>query len=268
MAPGFTASTANSLLMSPARFSRVAGDSGIAGINLDADSWTWRLVTRGLRSTADLTVPVKSITITPAQVVRWSRQRSQLNWLGGSNTRIQVNVRLEEFAGHGDDQLIALQASKFLDMFDCAGGAVLTVPARALDGGRAHLARLHALKRLAEEWDLAIGFELDKRTDARWEAEAAVQIAGSRLAYLGISARIHESSIRQSDVLVRVIRACADEDFHGTISLTSSQPLWSSWSSGAVTHDLLASRDFVTRVFHNRSLPAVIPNDTTIRHFL
>src|SRR5215216_148699 len=266
MPPRFTASAAKHLLMGLARFSKAADDAGVAGIDLDTAKWAWQLPRRGLRSVPELAAPVANIIVSPADIIRRSYRYSELQRQGNLFASYQVIVRLNESAGPGEDQLIALHASKAFDGVTGPSGMVFAVPALALDGGRAHLARLHVLKRLAEEWNFTIGFELDDRTDTRWEAEAAVRIAGTRLTYLRIDARISDPAIREFDVLIRAIRSCADEGFSGTISLTPSVSFWSSWSSSAITRDLEASRDIVSRIFLRRPLPSAMPNDTTIRY--
>jgi len=63
-----------------------------------------------------------------------------------------------------------------------------------LVGGRAHLAQLTLLRRLAAEWEFDLAFDLAGRVDPRWEAEAAVVRLGSRLRVVRIGGAVLKGS--------------------------------------------------------------------------
>jgi hypothetical protein len=128
------------------------------------------------------------------------------------------------------------------------------VPAAAPEGGRAHITRLRALRRLVEEWDASLGFDLTEATDARWEAEVAVQIAGPRLDLIRLGTRLPDALGQATDVRVRALAACGDLGFTGSIALVPPTPYWLSWHRPSVRRDLEHNRDSITRIFAERRI--------------
>jgi hypothetical protein len=161
----------------------------------------------------------------------------------------RIVVKLPDLMGSADDQTTIIKARQALVACPWADGVTIAVPAIAIEGGRAHLTRLHGLRHLVEEWEMLLALDLSQQTDARWEAEAAVQIAGPRLSLVRLRSPLIEGIGRHSDVHVRTLRACAERGFAGTISMATPTPLWLSWHRSSIERDFSANRDAVIRLF-------------------
>lgn len=264
MRPSFTISTASHIPRRLQTYACLACSLDADGLDIDATTWIGRRT--GLRAMwrRELAAQISSIWVTPADLPLLPFGRESAGPLGRENAA-QIVVRLPEFNGVHQDQAAIIAAQEVARIAPWVAGIVTAVPARATDGGRAHLTRLRGLRRLAEEWDVRIALDLSQATDARWEAEAAIQIAGPRLSMLRIHVPIQEGMGRHSDVVVRALRACADRDFRGTISIAPSTPYWLAWSSSALLRDLSANRDAILRIFRERPTPIERANSASFR---
>jgi hypothetical protein len=100
------------------------------------------------------------------------------------------------------------------------------LPPSALRGGRPHLVQLGALRRLAEEWDLAVAIDLAGRFDPTWEAEAALSRIGSRLRVLRMSSSApSRSAIGRDRVACRALHAAIERADWLDVALASTAPI-------------------------------------------
>jgi hypothetical protein len=261
----FTISTASHVFRRTRNYADLAAVVDADGLDIDATSWVGRRT--GLRSglNSELAVPISSIWITPADLTSLPMIKVPTPFPTPSQRAVQIVVLLPESSGIDHDQTVIKSTSKALGACVWAAGSVIAVPAQATDGGRAHLTRLRGLRRLAEEWEMQIALDLSTKTDARWEAEAAIQIVGPRLSILRLRAPIRDGVGRHSDVLVRAIRASADLGFSGVISIAPSTPYWLAWHSESLRNDLAANRDAVIRIFRQQPSSIERPNSASLR---
>lgn len=111
---------------------------------------------------------------------------------------------------------------------------VLVLRPGDLEGTRAHLSTMGALRRTAEEWDFDLALDLTGGVDPRWEAEAAIQRILSRLKLVRVGTM--GGNIAQggrSRVTRRSLAFLLDQSYTGTLSLTPSIP-WTGLLSTAL----------------------------------
>ncbi|MCC6790907.1 MAG: hypothetical protein IT336_04430 [Thermomicrobiales bacterium] len=267
MRPRFSLTTAGFALTTMSGFVEMANRLGAEGLDLDATSWSGRASLRPDRLLSDGAFPVSSIWITPADADALGREsafRSRFQSIGASAIArgLRIVIRLPAGSEAGDDRAVMAVAARALETCEWISGIVIAVPALAPEGGRAHLSRIRTLRRLVEEWELEIGLDLVAQTDNRWEAEAAVQIVGPRLALVRLRAPL---SIRTTDVHVRTIRACAEDGFAGILSLAPVTPFWLSWHRSSVIRDLTANRDAINLAYRDCSAPIGQSRPTSLR---
>lgn len=98
-----------------------------------------------------------------------------------------------------------------------------------LEGTRAHLVSLGALRRTAEEWDFDLGIDLVGTIDPRWEAEAALQRLHNRISLVRLTSIVADpTAIRQCRLTSRSLAYLLDQSFSGTLSLVPRVP-WTGW---------------------------------------
>lgn len=267
MRPRFTISTTTSFIKSAARYADLATGIDAEGLELDATTWIGRVSLRPDRIQDHPSCPLAALWVTPAEASalaegRGLKARLDASSVSTSPTGIRLVVRLPDASGANLDRATVMDAGRALEKCSWLSRVTIAVPALASEGGRAHLTRLRALLRLVEEWEMDLGIDLCPRTDNRWEAEAAVQIAGERLGLVRLRASI---ASQHTDVHLRTVRACADEGFTGFISLASVTPFWLGWHQTSVERDLLANRDAVVRIFSESRAPLHQSRRTTLR---
>jgi hypothetical protein len=257
MRPRFTLSTTGSPFMTKSGYADLANHLGAEGLDLDATSWAGRVSLKPGSLLGEDAFPVSSIWITPADTAALGQDsafRSRFDSVSPAAVQKgqRVVVRLPAGGDISDDRLVIVDAIRALERCAWMSSIVLAVPTLAVEGGRTHLTRLRTLRRLVEEWEMELGLDLSPQTDNRWEAEAAVQIAGSRLAVVRLRAPL---SNRKTDVHQRTVRACADEGFAGVISLAPITPLWLSWHRSSLLRDLVVSRDAIALAYRDAVAP-------------
>jgi len=253
--PRFTVSTSSSLPRALDHYLSLASDLGAAGVDLDLTTWVGRR-RPGLKlgRTGDNSLGLSSVWISSIDLEAVINDVAQKTdpIVKNLGARGLLAVRLPGNEESGADYQAAKSAHDALSVLPWAAKAVIVVPAAAPEGGRAHITRLRALRRVAEEWDVDIGFDLTSATDARWEAEVAVQIADPRLSLIRLIARLPNVSSTLNDVYGRTLIACGDLGFDGTVSLAPTTPLWLNWHSSSVRRDLEHNRDIMHRIFTER----------------
>ncbi len=256
--PHFTLSTTSSLPRSLNWYSEVADELGAVGLDLDATTRVGRIRT-GLRSVPDsaLFVGLSSIWVSAIDLEPAVRdlERQTPGLIGKNAVReISLAIRLPGNTESHADHLTMQTAREAFELLPWASGVTIVVPAAAPEGGRAHITRLRRLRRLVEEWDMTLGLDLSEATDARWEAEVAIQIAGPRLALVRLRTRMPGALSQASDVRARALVACGDLGFSGKISLVPPTPFWLGWHTPSVRRDLEHNRDTVTRILAERRI--------------
>lgn len=104
-----------------------------------------------------------------------------------------------------------------------------------LEGGRPHLVQLRALRRFAEEWDLALALDLSGPLDQRWEAEAAMARLADHIALVRVSSdALERSPIGKARVAMRALFAGIDLQPGVAIAVVARVPLWKLASTSAV----------------------------------
>lgn len=102
---------------------------------------------------------------------------------------------------------------------------VLVLRPDDLEGTRAHLSTMSALRRTAEEWDFDLALDLCGGIDPRWEAEAAIQRVLPRLTLVRVGTSGGDISQGTRNRLTRRSLAyLLDQSYTGTLSLTPSLP--------------------------------------------
>jgi hypothetical protein len=267
MRPRFTISTMSSSLRSATGYAELASGVGAEGLDLDATTWVGRLFLQPDRVLRLASCPIATIWVSPGETTalaegRGLKPRLDSTSLSTSPFGVRLVVRLPDASGANHDQATVINAGRALEACVWLSGVTIAVPALAPEGGRLHLTRMGALRRYVEEWEMDLGLDLTPRSDNRWEAEAAVQIAGTRLGLV----RLRESIVSQhTDVHLRTVRACADEGFTGLISLVPLTPFWLRWHQSTVERDLLANRDAVMRLFAESYAPLYHGRRTSLK---
>jgi hypothetical protein len=269
MRPRITLSTARLHFRSRSNIVDLAQRLGADGVEIDAASWFSRL--SGWRSVqfSRSGDEVTAVWVNPADLDAMACGLidgvDQLSPLSERSEGAQIVVKLPDLMGSANDQATIMKARQALMACAWADGVTIAVPAVAVEGGRAHLTRLRGLRHLVEEWEMHLGLDLSARTDARWEAEAAVQIAGPRLSLVRLRSPLIEGIGRHSDVHVRTLRTCAERGFAGTVSIATSTPFWLGWHRSSVERDFSVNRDAVIRLFTEQRAQHRASNRRTLR---
>ena len=112
---------------------------------------------------------------------------------------------------------------------------VLVLRADDLEGTRAHLSTMGALRRTAEEWDFDLALDLCGAIDPRWEAEAAIQRILPRLSLVRVGSSSGDLTHGTRNRLTRRSLAyLLDQSYTGTLSLSPSVPWTRVLSSGVL----------------------------------
>lgn len=266
--PFFTISTSSTVWRGFNGYIGLADRLGASGIDIDETTLAGRWISRvGRTDQANPITPIASVWLAGTDAAallgrdheRYARS-IESNDVGGDLTLV---LRLPEVAGSDGDISTIQNAQRVLERSPWVSSVVIAVPAVASEGGRAHLTRLRSLKRLTEEWDLGLAFDLTARTDNRWEAEAAVHIAGSRLQIVRTGAPLLNGVGRHADVHIRTLRACVDTGFGGTFSFVPPTPFWLGWHAGSIERDLAANRDTLRRIYSEQRIRAVRASSPT-----
>lgn len=112
----------------------------------------------------------------------------------------------------------------------------VAVRARQLEGGRAHLVEMTALRRLAEEWDFEIALDLTGPIDPRWEAEAAVARLGARLRLIRLETEVASGPAHgRGRMATRAFSAAIDGGHAMEFALVPRCPIWRWNRAGVMT---------------------------------
>jgi hypothetical protein len=121
-----------------------------------------------------------------------------------------------------------------------------------LEANRAHLERLAALRRLAEEWDYHLAIDLCGPIDPAWESEAAVSKVLPRLTVVRIgpseSRPPGRGRVRQTQ---RVLAYLADQGYDGTIAIAATAPPWPVGRIDALARSLDRTAEVVLARFNS-----------------
>ena len=247
--PTITVSTVSCLPWRLNSYQILAAEIGAAGVDLDLTTWIGRATLGKCLARED--VDIHSVWLSGTDLA--SRNTIEKAIVDDRKRPLRVVVRLR--AGTLEDDLsIVRSAYKLKSRYSWISGLSVAVPATALDGGRTHLTRLRMLGRFLEEWELDLGVDLNRQTDSRWEAEAALLACGPRLKVIRITYPLHTVVDQKHDVLNRSLSTLAEMGFRGTLSLAPTLPLWLSWHRPSVVRDLVMNRSAVTRIFLERKL--------------
>lgn len=201
----------------------VAGTANADGIDIDATSPLGAWLAQLTGASEHPLLPIRSIWL-PIDGMRTPRTRRLLDSIHGRQADAPPAVVLT-IAGAGAMRDVArtiLQSYEAIREWDIAIG----FPASALRGGRPHLVQLSAVRRLAEEWDLAVAIDLAGRFDPTWEAEAAIARIGSRLRVLRMSASApSRSAIGRDRVACRALHAAIERAESLDVALAATAPI-------------------------------------------
>jgi hypothetical protein len=249
------------------RYRRFAEEIVADGIDVDVSTWIGR---RRYRIPSvlepDQGLSVMAVWLTPVDLAALLKRVERNVGAEGSvpGSGIELVVLLGDGSEAANDQTTVMLAHQAVKLIPWVRRATLAVPATAPEGGRLHLIRLQVLRRFCEEWALDLAFDLCRRSDALWEAEAAMQIAGRRLTAIRVASSLVNRSARHVEVHRRAIRAAADLGFRGTISLVPQTPWWLGWHEASVRTELASNRDVVVGLFGKRFVPSNQPNPLSL----
>lgn len=201
----------------------VAATADADGIDLDATSplGVWLATLTGTNEHCH--IPIRSIWL-PVDTVRTPRTRRLIDAIHDRQPDGPpvVVVTPSGAAGLRDVARTFVQASGSIRGWTVAIG----LPSPTLRGGRPHLVQLGAIRRFAEEWDLAVAIDLAGRFDPTWEAEAAVSRLGSRLRLLRVpSSAPSRSAVGRDRVACRALHAAIDRADRLDVALSSTAPM-------------------------------------------
>lgn len=254
--PRLTLSTASSAPCGYRTYRRLAGELGADGIELDLTTWIGNR-RPGLppRAATSQEMPLAGVWLPTGAAERLPRAIDRLGAAEGFVGVGDLVMRLHDGASPADDQAAIVATRRRYDAAGHLGRLVVAAPAVAPEGGRAHLYRLNVVRRLAEEWGLALALDLTPRTDNRWEAEAAMQAVGRHLVAIRLRSSLVDHASQNAEIHRRALRAAADAGFCGRIVLAPVTPWWLAWHRPSVGRDLLANRDLVQRLLFERRVP-------------
>lgn len=231
--------------LSLATLADVAHDAGTQGLDLDlaGRSLSFAGLSRGPHIGPGVAGHVESVwlPLRRAPLLAGGRVDHLLNdWIGLTRDVGARQVVIDRAAamrplGNQDKRplLIRLQ-----DALGSSARVTVVLRPAELEGTRAHLATLGALRRTAEEWDFDLGIDLVGGIDPRWEAEAALQRLHSRLSLVRLqSVGADASSADRCRLTGRSLAYLLDQSFPGTLSLVPRVP----WS-GALSRTVLERR--------------------------
>jgi hypothetical protein len=265
MIPRITLSLPRSPFLGRNRLLHVAVESGVDGIGLEMRDRFGRFVRSPYPYFESDGTPVYSLSVDAADLdlLRSASDRT-IAWEPRANPLQSLIVKLPPADDSRADHAAAIAAAMVVRSLGPSTAIVLSVPAVVSDDPRAHLARMRMLKRLTTEWDFTIGIDLDRRADARWEAEAAVHLAGEKLAYVRVNTMVLHRGERSVDIAMRVLRACADSDFDGSIAVAPDVPFRQAWRPNALAESFAHHCEIVRRMFLGRSVPLPISHDPSV----
>lgn len=241
-------------------YRRLVDEVGAAGLEIDATSWVGAH-RPGLPKPAHGADGqwIDAMWLSAAALDRAETRFAEANEPDRS-AAFELVIRLHDNASPSEDQLAIVAARRWHDAAGRRFRLAVAVPAVAPEGGRAHLYRLNVVRRLAEEWELGLALDLSPRTDHRWEAEAAMQIVGSRLVAIRIRSSLTDRIAVNSEIHRRALRAAADGVFRGRIVLAPPTPWWLAWRRSSICRDLTANRDVVQRLLFERRVETDVQN--------
>lgn len=247
--PSFTISTTSTLPWSFDSYRQLAVGTGANGIDLDLTTWIGRVTLRNhvMKSLSE----IRSVWLSGTDIESWNVLHQPDSAVFPLSRSVVIRLPAESM---DDDLAIVRKAYRLKRAYAWLQSVTVAVPANALDGGRTHLTRLRLLCRFLEEWELGLGLELNRQTDSRWEAEAAILACADHLKTVRFCAPLNRVVDQKGDVLTRSLAALAEIEFSGALSLTPTAPIWLSWHRQSVIRDLEANRDAAARIFLKRKL--------------
>jgi hypothetical protein len=263
MLPRITVSLPRSPFLGRKRLLRVATLCGADGIDFDLQDRFGRIGHPPGPGLAVDGVPVVSISLEVSDLELLNSDRMH-GFQPPTHSIQSIIVKLPAADDSRVDHAAANAVAKFARSWLPTSASVLSVSAVVNDDGRAHLARMRRLTRLTEEWDFTVGIELDRRADPKWEAEAAVHIAGERLAFVRFSTSAFHPRKHRGDLAMRVLRACADADFGGSIAIMPDVSLWQARSPNTLADSFSHHRGVVRHMFLGHAAPMRISHDQSV----
>ena len=201
----------------------VAGMANVDGIDVDATSplGVWLAARSGTSESPH--IPIRTIWL-PIEGVRAPRVQRLLDFTHAHQSDVPPLIVLT-LSGAGASRDLARTFFQTADVVR-DWNVALGLPATALRGGRPHLVQLAAVRRFAEEWDLAVALDLAGRFDPTWEAEAAISRIGNRLKLVRLSvAAPSRAAVGRDRVACRALHAAIDRVERLDIALSSSRSI-------------------------------------------
>lgn len=256
----FILSSPRAALLSHRRLTRIASNAGIDGIDVEFRNWVGRVdANRAQRVDAMPGSVLRTCASDVAMLGSLLRRPDQEHVAGFTTVIIELPHRDDVRADHAT---VAEAVRQRRDLPDSS--LAIALPAAVGSDGRAHIVRIKNVVRIAEEWNLRIGFDLVRQIETGWEAEAAVHMAAQLLTYVRVPAGIRATRTDRSAVALRTLRACADVRFNGIVSLSLDLPLWQQWRRESVKEILSTRIEEIREILSGRSRPRLRSNDTPI----
>jgi hypothetical protein len=234
----------------------IARQVGLPSLDIEAAGRARRTTPHGVTEVVQRAgLRLNAIWLDPGGASRLHQRRndSLVNWAADLARSSQISAIVADAAiGQGPDQQRRARLAQQLQRV-LAPPTRLTIALRPrqLEGGRAHLDRLVALRRQAEEWDFDLALDLCGPIDIAWESEAAISKLWSRLTLVRIGpAESTPPGRGRSWQTQRVLAFLADLGYDQTIAIAAHATPWPFGWSGALARSLDRTAMAVVERFH------------------
>jgi hypothetical protein len=250
-APLLTLSTRAPLLLRPSTLVRIARDARLDGLDLDLTRRPFASASDAVAAAARADLPVRTVWL-PTRP-RWpagSGERGKEASAARAGAAAMVVFGLPRGAdGRPTQGAIVGTSESIRPLVSPATRLCVAIGPPSLQGGRAHLVKLTALRRLAEEWDFGIALDLAGPIDPRWEAEAAIARLGARLSLLRLDAEVAAGlAYGRARPASRALSAAIDGGYPTEFAIVARPSVWSwRWDRALTEACLLAGRRIRTR---------------------
>ncbi len=241
LSPSFTLSTAGSSLITATALPAITVMSQLEGLDLALSQGSLGLRPEHLATRAAAAgVSIRSVWLAPPRSPhlegRGIGQRGQQAWaLVSAGSVDTVVVERTKHGRVGMAGAASLDIARIRPLVPSKTQIAIGLQSHDLEGNRAHLIALAALRRYAEEWDFQLALDLSGRVDPNWEVEAALMRLLPRLKIVRLRLPTCPQAQHGLDrTTARAIATLTDLRFRGTIAIVPSVRMWQRWWPPAI----------------------------------
>lgn len=229
--PVLTLSTRCSRTLRLSTVARVARDADLDGLDIDPSEAVLPGPSALATVSEKFALPIRSVWLpAPSVWMGWRRKHARDAMLAAARASFASVVVVDLPLGSDrrpSRSLLTSTTEAFRASVRPGTRICVGLRPRQLEGGRAHLVELTALRRLAEEWDFEIALDLAGPIDPRWEAEAAIARLGARLGLMRLETEaVTGPPFGRCRAAARALSAAIDGGHPTEYALVPRPPLW------------------------------------------